>query len=89
MFYYEKSGVILLCDLMVPHIFCAILGNMLWPGLLSLENIVNDPITNGEGNILSLAATIYVMDYLNAVGKVSYEIEMKAMEIMEKCMTRI
>ncbi|CAI9724157.1 alpha-2-macroglobulin-like isoform X1 [Octopus vulgaris] len=60
-------------------------GNMLWPGLSSLENIVNDPITNGEGNILSLAATIFVMDFLNAVGKVSYEIEMKAIEIMEKC----
>ncbi|GAB1607259.1 murinoglobulin-1-like isoform X1 [Argonauta hians] len=60
-------------------------GNMLWPGLESLENIVNDPITNGEGNILSLAATIYVMDFLNAVEKVSYEIEMKAIEIMEKC----
>lgn len=59
-------------------------GNMLWPGIDGLDNWIKDPITNGEGNLLSIAAIIYVMDYLNAVGLVSYKIESKVMAMMER-----
>ena len=58
---------------------------MLWPGINKLDNLmIKDPITNGEGNILSFAIVICVMDYLNAVGLVSYDIESIAMKLMEK-----
>lgn len=59
---------------------------MLWPGINRLDNWIQDPITNGEGNILSIAAVICVLDYLNAVGLVSHEIESTAMKMMEKCL---
>lgn len=62
-----------------------VFGNMLWPGINKLDNWIQDPITNGEGNILSIAAVICVLDYLNAVGLVSHEIESTAMKMMEKC----